>query len=201
MRKGHILCVMFVLISLFTLFLPGNTFSSPPPSEIEKAKATAPIHLIGTVTFDQLYKDLTKEKGNPYQIRRMTLSIKRVIKAPPQQKISKIAVYYFYTPSWENDKSGGKPLNIAVGDVIEIWLKKGEVGWEPSFDGYTVNHLKYAKKRSEPIPEPFAHRIQRRFHEAWSHHSDLIVLLGIILFLVVFVMVEWKIFRKIQKIR
>jgi hypothetical protein len=192
MRKGNILCVMFGLLGLFTLLFPRSIFASPPPSEIEKAKAAAPIHLIGTVTSDQLYKDLTKEKGNPYQIRRMTLSVKRVIKAPQQQKISKIAVYYFYTPSWENDKSGGQPMNIAVGDVIEIWLKKGEVGWEPSFDGYTVNHLKYAKKRSEPIPEPFAHMIQRHFHEAWSHHSDLIVLLGIILFLVVFVIVERK---------
>lgn len=84
--------------------------------------------------------------------------------------------------------TGAAPLYIAPGDVVELWLKEGEHGWEPALGGWTVRHLSYAQKRNEPIPEPFWHMAERRVEAAWRHYSGIIVFGGIALFLLVFVL-------------
>lgn len=84
---------MFLLFMLWLLW-PAAVSASPPPEEIAKAKAEAPVHLIGVVTSERLHQDVTKEDGDPVHIRRITLSVQRVVKAPPRQTWSEATVYY-----------------------------------------------------------------------------------------------------------
>ncbi|WP_027409123.1 hypothetical protein [Anoxybacteroides tepidamans] len=178
-----------LIFMLCALFWPINAFASPPPKEIAKAKAEAPVHLIGVVTSDQLYQDLATETDRPSQIRRITLSAKRIIKAPPHQPLSEATVYYVYVPSWQRDEIvGAAPLYMARGDVVEVWLKQGKMGWEPVLGGWTVRHLSYAPKRIEPIREPFWHTITRHVQAGWRHHSDAIMFCSVVLFLLIFVL-------------
>jgi hypothetical protein len=59
----------------------------------------------------------------------MNLDVKRILKAPTTETFTTLEVFYTYTPSWQDYLyTRGKRMDIAVGDVIEIWLKKGEYG-------------------------------------------------------------------------
>ncbi|EZP77246.1 hypothetical protein H839_06374 [Parageobacillus genomosp. 1] len=181
---------LFSSIFIF-LFMTMKPNAAPPPSEIEKAKQEAPLHVIGKVTSDQLYKDITEEKEIPVQIRKMTLDVKQILKAPTNETLTTVDIFYTYIPSWQA-YSGAKRMDIAVGDVIEIWLEKGEYGWEPALSGNTVKHLKYVENRKEPIPEPFWHSIKRNVRTVWLIHSSVTVLVGILAFLFTFVLLAWR---------
>jgi hypothetical protein len=187
--------IFYLIISsliLFLLFFFGlKPFADPPPSEIEKAKQEALLHLIGTVTSDQLYKDITEEKETPVQIRKMSLDVQQILKAPTNESLTTVDVFYTYIPSWQA-YSGTKRMDIAVDDVIEIWLKKGEYGWEPALSGNTVKHIKYVENRKEPIPEPIWHSIKRNVHNVWLRYSSVTVLIGILVFLFTFVLLVWR---------
>ncbi|ANB57104.1 hypothetical protein GFC29_1150 [Anoxybacillus sp. B7M1] len=177
-----------MIFGLCLLLFPARICASPAPSEITKAKEKAPVHLIGVVISDRLYQDQTKETDHPSQIRRMALSVKQLIKAPQEQSFSEVIVYYVYRPSWIQDELGSVPLSVAVGDVVEVWLKQGKRGWEPALGRWTVRHLSYAEKRSEPIPEPFLHMAERYIKTSWRYHSGGMVWGGVIFFLFVFVL-------------
>jgi hypothetical protein len=182
--------VIFITIMIFSMFFSATKpFAAPPPSEIEKAKQEAPLHVIGTVTSDQLYKDIIEEKETPVQIRKMNLDVKQILKAPANNTLTTVDIFYTYIPSWQ-PYSGAKRMDIAVGDVIEIWLKKEEYGWEPALSGNTMKHIKYVENRKEPIPEPIWHFIKRIVSIAWSRYSSVIVWSGIIIFLLVVVLIH-----------
>jgi hypothetical protein len=182
-----------IFMILFLIIIPQTKpFAAPPPSEIEKAKQGAPLHVIGTVTSDQLYKDITVEKETPVQIRKMNLDVRQVFKTPTNETLTTVDVFYTYIPSWQA-YSGAKRMDIAAGDVIEIWLEKGEYGWEPALSGNTVKHIKYVKNRYEPIPEPLWHFVQRSARTAFLEHSSITVLIVILLFLFMFIFAAWKI--------
>jgi hypothetical protein len=184
--------IIFSTIMIFSMFFSATkSFATPPPSEIEKAKQEAPLHVIGTVTSDQLYKDITEEKETPVQIRKMSLDVKQILKTPTNETLTTIDVFYTYIPSWQS-YSGGKRMDIAVGDIIEIWLKKGEYGWEPALSGNTVKHIKYVENRKEPIPEPFWHSIKRNVRNIWLRHSSVTVWIGILVFLFTVVLLAWR---------
>jgi hypothetical protein len=189
-RKA-LLSTIFSFILLFMTIPEMKPNAAPPPSEIEKAKQEAPLHVIGTVTSDQLYKDITEDKETPVQIRKMALDVKQVLKAPTNEILTTVDIFYTYIPSWQA-YSGAKRMDIAVGDVVEIWLKKGKYGWEPALSGNTVKHIKYAENRKEPIPEPFWHSIKRNVRNVWLRYSSAAVLTGILAFLFTFVLLAWR---------
>jgi hypothetical protein len=63
------------IFSFMFLFMTMKPNAAPPPSEIEKAKQEAPLHIIGA----QLYKDITEEKEPTAQIRKMNLDVKQFL--------------------------------------------------------------------------------------------------------------------------
>jgi hypothetical protein len=189
--RKDLLTVIFSFILLF-MTIPGiKPNAAPPPSKIEKAKQEAPLRVIGTVTSDQLYKDITEKIETPVQIRKMTLDVKQVLKAPTNETLTTVDIFYTYIPSWQA-YSGAKRMDIAVGDVIEIWLKKGEYGWEPALSGNAVRHLEHVENSKEPIPEPFWHSIKRNVHNVWLRYPSAAVLTGILAFLFAFVLLAWR---------
>lgn len=184
--KGIIRLLFIMIIGLF--LEATTTVAAPPPTEVKERIDEAPIHLIGTVTADELFKDISKSEQYPQQVRKMNLKVDRLIKVPTNEKEKKnIEVFYWYIPSWQaKEYTGGERMDIAVGDVIEIWLVEGEYGWEPALGGNTVNHIKYAESRKEPIPEPFWHSIGRKSSSLLKENTEALVLviLSIILLLI-----------------
>jgi hypothetical protein len=165
------LCFFSILVP-FHLFFSETIFSAMEPSEINKRNSEAPFHIKGEIISDELVKDLTKEKGDPYQLRKMTINIEHVFKSPSSEKNATLVnVYYSYIPSWRAlEYIGGKTMDVVVDDVVEIWLEKGEYGWEPVLSGYSVNHLFYVKNRVEPIPEPILDKVQRNVSSSLEKH-------------------------------
>lgn len=172
------------------LLLPGMTgIAAPDPSTVKKEKDSAPLHIIGKIKADILVEDTTKDEKYPQQIRKMTIIAQQVIKAPKDFKEeNSIEVYYHYIPSWQaQDYVGSSSVNVAVDDVVEIWLDKGESGWEPAFFGATVEHIEYGENREEAIPEPFLHKLDRISSEAFHKNSSYIVLAAMISILVLII--------------
>lgn len=167
------------------------SLAAPPPTEVEKRKNEASIHVIGTVSADELFKDTTEDKHYPQQVRKMNLKVDRLIKVPDTEKgKTSFEVFYWYIPSWqEKEYTGGERMDIAVEDVVEIWLVEGEYGWEPVLGGNTVKHIKYADEdsRTEPIPEPFLHFIERKAILLTTEKLEMFVLfvLSLILILII----------------
>ncbi|GMN99367.1 hypothetical protein PthstB1num2_14070 [Parageobacillus thermoglucosidasius] len=190
MSRKVLFSSIFSFVLLFMTIFEMKPNAAPPPSEIEKAKQEAPLHLIGTVNSDQLYKDITEDKENPIQIRKMNLDVRQILKAPTNETFTTFDIFYTYIPSWQA-YSGAKRMDIAVGDVIEIWLKKGMYGWEPALSGNTVKHIKYVENRKEPISEPIWHSIKRNIRNVWLRHSSVTVWIGILVFLFTFVLFAW----------
>ncbi|MYL34765.1 hypothetical protein GLW08_02730 [Pontibacillus yanchengensis] len=157
-----------VLTILFILFwMPAsNVAAATEPSEVERIKEEATLHVIGRVTTHQLVEDRS-EKGEPKQKRRFTLSITQMIKSPSDLKDSdSIEVFYTYIPNWStNQYNGSDFLDIETGDVIEIWLNKTSEGWESALGAATYEHKTYVNNRTELIPEPFANRFNRIIEE------------------------------------
>jgi hypothetical protein len=183
--KSTIRFFFILMMSLF-LVIVNTTLAAPPPNEVEERKNEAPLHLIGTVTTDEFFKDESKSEKNPQQLRRMILKVDRLIKTPDaEQGKTDIEVYYWYIPSWQaQEYSGGERMDIAIGDVIEIWLAEGEYGWEPALGGNTVEHIKYVEDRNEPIPEPFMHSIERKATSLFKEKLEVLVLLVLSLILI-----------------
>lgn len=184
--KGMIRLLIIMMIGLF--LAATTTMAAPPPTEVKERKNEAPLHLIGKVTADELFKDTSKSEQYPQQVRRMNLKVDRMIRVPSTEKEkTSIEVYYWYIPSWQaKEYTGGERMDIVVGDIIEIWLVEGEYGWEPALGGNTVNHIKYAENRKEPIPEPFLHSIERKTSTLLKENTEAVVLviLSFILFLI-----------------
>ncbi|MEH7886695.1 hypothetical protein V7654_20530 [Bacillus sp. JJ1609] len=185
--KGMIRLWIIMIISFY--LATTTSLAAPPPTEVEEKKNEAPLHLIGTVIADELFKDISKSEQYPQQVRTMNLKVDRLIKVPNTEKEkTSIEAYYWYIPSWQaKEYTGGERMDIAVGDVIEIWLVEGEYGWEPALGGNTVNHIKYAENRKEPIPEPFLHSIERKSSSLLKENTEALVLvvLSLVLFLIV----------------
>lgn len=180
-KYSSIFCI-FIFISIF---FANPAFSSMDPLEIKKRNSEAPFHVIGKVTSDELFKDLTKEEGAPSQLRKMTIELEEVLKKPTSTNIDVLAidVYYSYIPSWRAlDSVGGhQHMDITVNDVIEVWLSESEYGWEPVLSGDSVKHIYYVEERNEPIPEPFSHAFIRIIKASFLYNVNRIVIIGIFL--------------------
>ncbi len=194
MGKTNRYLLLMLLLTCFYLKVSPPIFAAPDPVEVEKLKKNAPIQLIGTVVKDELRQDLTTEKELYHQLRTMTISVKEWIRVPSDDRKNKsIDVIYSYIPSWQADLYvGGSRMDITVGDVVEIWLRQGDYGWEPVLGGNTVNHIVYVDDREEPIPEPFPHKLKRSLYQIWESNTSLVVLVS----LIVFVSVLMITFRK-----
>jgi hypothetical protein len=157
------------------------------PAEIKKRHSEAPFHITGEVIEDVRVKDLSEEKDGAYQLRKMTIAIDEVIKSEDSDsQATSVEVFYSYLPSWRaREYIGGKPMDITINDVIEIWLDKGEYGWEPVLLGYSVEHIIYIEKRNEPVPEPFFHFMERTKESTVQHNSSGVVIIGIVFSIVV----------------
>ncbi|WLR47420.1 hypothetical protein LC065_18185 [Halobacillus litoralis] len=169
------LCIMILLV------LPGTAYGAMDPEEVEEIKRNAPIHVIGNVESDVLVKDLSTE-DYPKQLRKMQLSVQEYRKTPDSQNQEHtLEIYYTYVPSWVA-MAGGSKMDIYEGDQIEIWLRKGEYGWESAAGGNTVEHLSYVEGRKEHIPEPKAHKVKETFNE----NIGVLVMSGLVISLLVF---------------
>ncbi|MET1013663.1 MAG: hypothetical protein ABWX61_04040 [Paenisporosarcina sp.] len=173
---------LFGLWMIIHVLLSTSIFAAMDPGEIKKRHSEAPFHITGEVVKDELVKDLTEEKDGAFQLRKMTIAIDEVIKSEATEaQATRIEVFYAYLPSWRAlDYVGGKPMDITVNDVIEIWLNKGQYGWEPVLSGYSVEHIKYINKRNEPIPEPFFHFMERTMESNIQHNTSAVVIIGIV---------------------
>ncbi|MCM3574167.1 hypothetical protein M3172_13305 [Mesobacillus subterraneus] len=186
-----LLCLIFS-VGIFLLVSTG--LAAPPPTEVEERKKEAPLHLIGTVTADDKFKDISQDEKYPQQIRRMSLRVDRLVKGSEDVKEkTAIEVLYWYIPSWQsNEYIGGERMDIAVGDVIEVWLTGGEYGLEPALGGNTVEHIKYAEIRKEPVPEPFLHQIRRKFSFYSVEYIEEFVLLVLSITLLIIFLLAHK---------
>lgn len=182
------LALSCLIMGVGIILLTSAGLAAPPPTEVEERKREAPLHLVGTVIVDEEFKDISKDEEHPQQIRKMSLRVDRLVKGSEKVKDkTSIEVFYWYIPSWQSKEYiGGERMDIAVGDVIEIWLKNGEYGLEPVLGGNTVEHIKYAEIRNEPVPEPFMHQLQRKFSFYSTEYTEVFVLLvlSLILFLI-----------------
>ena len=171
------------ILILITILFSGPVLSAMDPTEIKKLNSEAPYHIIGKVTADNLFKDLSQEKDGPYQIRKMTIDINEIVKSPSSRNttIHSIDVYYTYIPLWRaREYTGGKFMDITVDDIIEIWLEEGEYGWEPVVSGDSVHHIEYVENRNEPITEPPLDFLQRKVESTIEHNPNSVVITGII---------------------
>lgn len=183
---------LFYILMMGLFWVTANTtIAAPPPNEVEERKNEAPIHLIGTVTTDDFVKDESISEENPRQVRKMVLKVDRLFKTPEAEGgKTDIEVYYWYIPSWQaKEYTGGDRMDIAIGDIIEIWLAEGEHGWEPALGGNTVEHIKYAEDRNEPIPEPFLHSIERKATSLYKEKLEVLVLL-VMSFILIFIAIK-----------
>ncbi|WP_306009125.1 hypothetical protein [Bacillus sp. MMSF_3328] len=174
-----------VLLALFILNEGEEALAAPDPAEVEEMKLQAPLHIVGKVEKDAFFQDLPNEKF--LQIRKMTLLPSEVIKAPGSfdQDVA-LEVYYHYIPSWMADQfTGPAPMDIAKGDIIEIWLEEGKDGWEPVLSGSTVKHVQYRDEREEAVKEPLIHKLKRLAENVFRESSFLTALLFIILLLAI----------------
>ncbi|WP_446855071.1 hypothetical protein [Halobacillus faecis] len=166
---------------MFFLLLPGTAFGAMDPEEVQEIKRNAPLHVIGSVESDVLVKDLSTE-DSPRQLRKMQLSVQEYRKIPDSHNQEHtIEIYYTYVPSWIAT-AGGSKMDIYEGDQIEIWLEKGEYGWESAAGGNTVEHLSYVEERKEHIPEPKAHTVMETFNE----NIGVLVMSGLVISLLIF---------------
>lgn len=157
------------------------------PAEIKKRHSEVPFHITGEVIEDVKVKDLSEEKDGAYQLRKMTIAIDEVITSDVSEAQAKtVEVFYSYLPSWRaREYVGGKPMDITINDVIEIWLDKGKYGWEPVLSGYSVEHIKYIEKRNEPIPEPFFHYMEKTMETNIQYNLSGVVIIGIVFSVIV----------------
>ena len=172
---------LFVLSIIIHALFATSIFASMDPAEIKNRHSEASFHITGEVIEDVKVKDLSEEKDGAYQLRKMTIAIHEVIKSEDSEaQATSVEVFYSYLPSWRaREYVGGKPMDITINDVIEIWLDKGAYGWEPVLSGYSVEHIKYIEKRNEPIPEPVFDYIERTISSNIQYNLNGVVMIGI----------------------
>ncbi|SDN96644.1 hypothetical protein [Halobacillus aidingensis] len=171
-----------LLFCMILILMPDTAYGAMDPEEVEGIKREAPLHVIGSVESDVLVKDLSTD-NSPKQLRKMRLSVQEYRKAPGTiNRERSIEVFYTYIPSWVA-MAGGSKMDIYEGDEIELWLDKGEYGWEPAAAGNTVEHLSYVEDRKEPIPEPKTHAAKETFNE----NLGVLVMGGFVIALLFFI--------------
>jgi hypothetical protein len=123
------------------------------------------------------------------------MEVSEVIKAPDDAINNNIVeVYYTYIPSWDvGEYVGGKRMDIALGDVLTIWLEKGDYGWEPVLGGDSVAHINYSDDREDHIPEPLLHSILRGLDHVMEMKLDIFIFGGLLL------VITWAVFRGLRK--
>ncbi|WP_456278409.1 hypothetical protein [Bacillus sp. AK128] len=180
-----------VMMSIYlVLFISSTAWAAADPIEVEEMKRNAPVQLIGKVVEDELDRDLTVDQKYS-QIRRMTLQVHQIIKAP--YEIETVDVFYTYIPAWQaNQYAGGNRVDVVVGDVIEIWLETGKDGFEPVLGGDTIEHLAYVKDRVEPIPEPVSHQVRREVNQWLDTHLSTIVFGAFMLLVILIIWAQTK---------
>jgi hypothetical protein len=178
-----LVCVLIIMVFLLIPF-SFIAHGAPDPNEVEEIKENAKLHVIGEVVVDEVVEDFSNQ-SRPYQIRVMTLKVSQVRKSPAgMEEVDQLEVYYKYVPAWSaGDFVGGKRMDIAVSDVIEIWLEEGELGWESALWGSTLTHIEYAGKRNNAIPEPFWHAFKRKSNEFFEHNTSLVVIIAFLIIL------------------
>ncbi|MCD5322459.1 MULTISPECIES: hypothetical protein [Pontibacillus] len=188
---------MWVVLCVCCLTLHSYVaFAAVSPEEIKEIKRESSVALKGEVVKDRLIKD--QSKGDLYkQDRVMTLSVQEITKGESKlSDPSTVDVFYRYIPTWQrNQYAGGKAMDIAVGDVIKIWLDPAAGKWESSSGGDTVEHIIYKENRSEPLKEPLSHRVQEKMSIDFFTENQaffVIALLSIILVIVGFFGVQNK---------
>lgn len=151
----------------------------PFQSYAYKDNANAPLQIKGEVKNDVLYEEMDGLK----QIRKMSLLVEKIEKNQIEElalsKGDTITVFYHYRPSWKK-YDGPLNMDIMVGDGIEIWLTKGDYGWEPYNSGSSVIHHVKVKHRKEPIPEPWINYLLFTEHPV----SSLLFFSGVAAFII-----------------
>lgn len=138
-------------ILFFTCTFSMTALAAMEPSEVEKINNGAPVHLIGTVTNDKLIKELPEQH---FQERQMQIQVEEIQKQAPGIELpSLIWVDYTYIPPWL-EMEGGRKMDIAVSDRIEIWLEPVSNGWQPALSGDSIHHLSKASERPAHIVAP-----------------------------------------------
>lgn len=154
------------------------------PAEIREINEQAPYHLIGTVTEDKLIQQISVSKKTPSQLRQMTIELLELNRSPTNEPLRTIEVMYTYIPPWIS-RDGGKGMDIAVGDVIEVWLIEGESGLEPAIGGDSVQHVFYSEGRPIHFPEPITSKalhVADSFLQNPHTLGNIVVISGLIIF-------------------
>ncbi|MBM7660983.1 hypothetical protein JOC85_001755 [Bacillus mesophilus] len=189
---------MFRLVGIFIccfFLLTSTVWGATDPVEVEEIKKNAPVHLIGKVIADELHRDFSDSSG-PSQIRVMTLQQEQLLRVSPEVAPlgEYVQVFYSYIPVWQSELyEGGKRVDVTVGDIVEIYLDRGEFGFEPALGGDTIEHIVYMDKRAEPIPEPFLHKLTRETAKLLDTYLSVTVFLGFLLFILVVIFLHKKI--------
>lgn len=176
--------LLFILT--FTCTFSMTAWAAMEPSEVEKIKKEAPVQLIGTVIDDKLVKELPEQH---FQERQMQIQVEEIKKHAPNIEVpSSIWIDYTYIPEWL-EMEGGRKMDIAISDRIEIWLEPTANGWQTVLSGDSVHHLSKASKRPEHIAAPIeswpaiaVNKLQQLPLFVWTI-MILICLLSVIVFL------------------
>ncbi|WP_042149442.1 hypothetical protein [Paucisalibacillus sp. EB02] len=187
---------IFILICIVMVCTISSTvFAAMDPVEVEKRNEQAPYQITGEVTSDKLYKDVTENTKHPIQVRKVTIEISEVIKAPTGlEKNNTVELYYHYIPSWDaSEYVGGARIDIAIGDVVTVWLSKGDYGWEPAMGGNSIKHLTYSENRVDYVPEPFLHKVAGMDRTLGNTSPNVFVLCGLLAIL------GWAFLRGLRK--
>ncbi|MGD6844553.1 hypothetical protein ACQCVH_18830 [Bacillus infantis] len=174
-----------VLLALFMLQEGLEALSAPDPAEVEEMKLEAPLHIVGKVEKDEFFHDLPDEEY--LHVRKMTILPSKVIKAPGSFDYeTAVEVYYHYIPSWMAEEfTGPARMDIAKGDIIEIWLEEGKDGWEPVISCSSVMYVHYMTEREEAAEEPLIHKIKRLAENILRESGILTALVFIFLLLAI----------------
>jgi hypothetical protein len=155
---------------LLVVLVPIASWGALSPQVVKEAKEKAPLHLIGVVQSDATYRDLSAKFGHPLEIRKMTLQVKSLSKKPSDLTLAAgdtVDVYYDWYPASEQ-MTGGVRIDVLVGDELELWLKKGQDGWEPALGGDTVHGIKLVQPRpTTAVPLTTSERLYDLWHTYW----------------------------------
>lgn len=193
--------IMFrnLLVAFFSVFilmsvLPPSSLAAMDPAEVNRINEDSPYQIVGMVTADEFIKDITENPDHPVQLRKLTVHISKLVKAPENHREDEYTeVFYHYIPKWVMDQYvGGKRMDIAVHDVVKLWLVDGEYGWEPVLGGESISYIEYYQDRAEHIPEPFFHSIMRVLNNFINMNTEILVLIAL------FLVLGWAFFQGLR---
>ena len=181
-----VICLMF-WASITMVGWLSTALASMPPEEIERKKRAAVLQVVGQVTEDNLLEETTDKAGYPMQIRKMSLLVQEINKAPLGTDVGpgkEITVYYHYVPVWAMaNTSCVTYLDVRKGDRLEMWLRPDKEGWSSVVPGYERFLLKI-KDRPEHIPEPFSRVFWRVIEENVISFLFVLAVLGYLFFVI-----------------